>query len=511
MPYAIMRVVGTSATSTLQPRPHSGDGPTALGGRLAALSPTVIILSLTVFGAVLRFGTLDVQSVWLDESTTMLLVHRSLTGMFSHLYSEETPPLYFVLVWAWTKIFGAGVLGFRSLSALLGTVTIPVMYAVGRRISPRVGLWAAAITTVNPAMYYYSQEARCYALLILFSAAAFFFWLRALQDGDGRSLAFWAGMSVLALLTHYFAIFMFIPELLLLLRHLGLRRLLAPAGAVALTGVALLPLAIWQNSTYAEVLESTSTASRAAGTVKQFLVGPYGPLEVYSALLIGLVAIIAATYLWRYPEPLVRRLALEIGTVAAIALLLPLVLPLIHVASYSYEGRHLISAWIPCALLVAMGLGVARNPRVGVTLGLALCAISLAVIVSINAIPGYQRDNWRGIADALAPHAGPSVIVTPPEGFVPLSVYLPHLTLTTAPHIPTRELEFVALRTKRTGHMPLAPVVPTTGPTGYLLAELKRTETYAIARFVAPHTVTTNTRSLLRVAPESGSEVLVRH
>jgi hypothetical protein len=36
------------------------------------------------------------------------------------------------------------------------------MYLAGRRISTRVGIWAAALAVVNPAMCYYSQEARCY-------------------------------------------------------------------------------------------------------------------------------------------------------------------------------------------------------------------------------------------------------------------------------------------------------------------------------------------------------------
>ena len=116
----------------------------------------------------------------------MILVHRGLSGMLSHLSSSEsTPPLYYVLVWAWTKVFGAGPIGFRSLSALAGTLTIPVMYAAGREISPRVGLWAAALAAFNPAMFYYSQEARAYALLILFARRR----LRALaaRAADSRS------------------------------------------------------------------------------------------------------------------------------------------------------------------------------------------------------------------------------------------------------------------------------------------------------------------------------------
>jgi uncharacterized membrane protein len=477
--------------------------------RFPALTPKVIVVSLIVAGAALRFGTLDVQSVWLDESSTMLLVRRGFAGMLSHLNTEETPPLYFVTAWAWTKVFGVGVLGFRSLSALIGTATIPVMYAVGRRISPRTGLWMATLATVNPAMYYYSQEARCYALLILLSAAAFFFWLRALQDGDARSLALWALMSALALLTHYYAAFMFLPEAVLLLRRVGLRRLLAPVGAVALVGLALVPLALWQKSNYPEVVENTSTASRAAETAKQFLVGLYGPLELYSAALAGLIAVAAVCILARRAEPRVRRLALEIGVLAAAALVLPLVLVLVHVAAYSFEGRHLISAWIPCALLVATGLGVVHGPRLGALLGIALCLLSLAVIAGTNAIPGYQRDDWRGVASALAAHGGPGVIVAPIYGLAPLSIYLAHLEKATAPRISTRELEFVALRTKRTGRSPLAPVVPTRGPRGYRLVAVARTETYAVSRFVAVQPVSSSAKTLL--GPEGGEAELILH
>jgi mannosyltransferase len=490
----ILAGVNAGQTAALRPGLEGeGKGMRSLLARARprALTPTLLVALLTVAGAAMRFGTLDVQSIWLDEATTMVLVRHSLTGMFSHLYYEETPPLYFLIAWIWTKIFGTGVLGFRSLSALCGTITIPVMYAVGRRVSPRVGLWAAALTTVSPVMYYYSQEARCYALLILFSAVALLFWIRVLQEGDGRSLLLWTVTSILALLTHYFAIYMFIPEAALLLRRLGWRRMLAPIGAEALTGIALLPLALWQNSTYGDVLESTSTVSRAAETVKQLLVGLYGPLEIDTALLTGLLAVIALILLWKRGEKSAHRLALAIGCVGVVALLLPFLLALVHVEAYSFEGRHLISVWVPLALVVSMGLGVHGSRMPGALLGSSLCVVSLAVIVATNAIPGYQREDWRGVAGTLAsdlPSAAstsPSVIVTQSEALEPLRVYLPILQRTLAARLDSRELEFVALRKKRTGRSPLPPVVPTTAPSGYRLVAVKRTEAYAVSRFLA--------------------------
>ncbi len=229
---------------------HEGQGSrTRLLDALRDSRAAQIVLALTVAAAVLRFATLDVQSIWLDESATLLLVHRGFSGMLSHLAtSESTPPLYYVLVWAWTKVFGAGVVGFRSFSALVGTLTVPVLYLAGRSVSQRVGVWTAALAAFNPAMYYYSQEARAYGLLIFFCAVAFVCWQQALADPSGRRLGLWAVASVLALLTHYFAVFLFLPEAVILARRVGWRRMLAPVGAVALAGVALLPLAAKQRS-----------------------------------------------------------------------------------------------------------------------------------------------------------------------------------------------------------------------------------------------------------------------
>ena len=76
--------------------------------------------------------------------------------------------LYYGLAWLWTRLFGTGEVGIRSLSALAGTATIVVVYLAGRELlSRRAGLIAAAIVAVSPAMIWFSQDARAYALVFL--------------------------------------------------------------------------------------------------------------------------------------------------------------------------------------------------------------------------------------------------------------------------------------------------------------------------------------------------------
>src|SRR3990170_1990545 len=77
------------------------------------------ISGLTVLAAVLRFGTLDRQSFWSDEAITVLLTRMDLGEMLSTVTeTESTPPVYYLLVWAWAKVVGDGEIGLRSLSAI---------------------------------------------------------------------------------------------------------------------------------------------------------------------------------------------------------------------------------------------------------------------------------------------------------------------------------------------------------------------------------------------------------
>jgi len=161
------------------------------------------LFGVSVLGGVLRFSELGSQSYWFDESVTAGLLDSSLSDVFSSLSeSESTPPLYYVMAWVWTQVFGAGEAGLRSLSALAGVGVIPLVWACGRELlSSRAGLAAAALVAINPMLIWYSQEARAYSLLTLLVAASFWFFLRARRAPTINWLLAWAVASALAVAT----------------------------------------------------------------------------------------------------------------------------------------------------------------------------------------------------------------------------------------------------------------------------------------------------------------------
>src|SRR3954452_11132033 len=218
------------ATSALRTRP-------APRGLASSLGPAGwALLGITAAAAGLRFSTLGVQSFWHDEAVTVgRVLHPGLGATLKEIPSSEaTPPLYYVLAWLWSKLFGTSEAGIRSLSALFGTATVPVAYAIGSRlVSRRAGVLAAMAVAVSPLMVWYSQEARAYALLVLTSALTIWFFAAALQEPERRRwLWWWAAASSLALLSHYFAAFVAAPEAAWLLWRSRPRRPVLGAVAV---------------------------------------------------------------------------------------------------------------------------------------------------------------------------------------------------------------------------------------------------------------------------------------
>jgi mannosyltransferase len=204
------------------------------------------LLLIVALGAVLRFATLGTQSFWLDEHATLDVI--SSDGVIDLLRGvqagESNPPLYYLLAGAWKEVFGSTEVGVRSLSAVLGTATIPVVYGAASALATRrAGLIAAALTATAPILIWYSQESRNYALLVFLVALAFLCFVRALEDRGHRWLLGWAIASSLALTTHYFAFALIVPEAVwLFARGRGSRLDTALAvGVVAAVGTALLP------------------------------------------------------------------------------------------------------------------------------------------------------------------------------------------------------------------------------------------------------------------------------
>ena len=426
------------------------------------------LAALGAAGAGLRFSTLSVQSFWLDEAVTHQLVTRTFGSMLSAIpHSESTPPLYYVLAWAWVRVFGAGEAGLRSLSALFGTLTIVLLALIARRLAgDRAGLAAAALCATSPLLIWYSQEARAYALLVALCALTLWCLLR--EDWRG-----WAIAAALALATHYFAVFVVVPELAWLLwRHARSSRTAAwSAGFVVAVAAALSPLAIVQaGGNRAAFIHSTALGSRVAAVPKQFLIGYATPHAVVLTILAAAFALALV--------PALRRSDLALVVLAAFAVAVPVAMALLG-ADYLIT-RNLIAAMVP--LVVLAGVAASRT-RYGVALIAGLCAVGVIAFAGVEGNAFYQRDDWRAVAAALGPAThGPRVVdVNPSDGVPALEIYAPLHLLAQGQPVSTREVDVIDLQ-----HNPPAVTAPVELAGFTLCAPPTHTAEFDLVRYCAP-------------------------
>jgi hypothetical protein len=465
-----------------------------------------------VAGAALRFATLDVQSLWFDEAVSAHLLRMDLWDMLRAIPdSESTPPLFYLLAWPWTHVFGTGEVGLRSLPALLGTATIPVAWALGRRLGgARVALVAGALVAVNPLLVWFSQEARAYALLALLAAIAALLWLRALERPSAGRAAGWSLAAALACATHYYAIFLIAPMGLWLAVHATDARVRAAAIApLALALAALAPLALSQRANdSAAFIGDSALGTRIAQVPKQLLVGYDAPAETALAIVSCMLLVLALAGLWRIlagGSAEARRSAdragwaqagdqaradtLRLTAVAAIALLGPLLAAL--AGEDHLITRNLLAVSPLGAALAAAGLMAVDRalPWIGRAAVLAACALGIVTVAGVATDRELQRDDWRGAVRALGHAPGERLLVaTPASALAPLRYYLPNAHPLATPATLTAEIDYVALPRRDPGERPKPPrprIAPAPVPE-FALAERADAKTFTVLRLRAP-------------------------
>jgi mannosyltransferase len=456
-----------------------------------------LLVAIVVAAAAIRFAGLGSQSWSPDEGVTVGLMRLSFGDLFTAVrHSESTPPLYYALAWLWAKVFGLNEYGLRSLSALAGTLTVPVAYLAGAAlVTRRAGLAVAALAAFSPLLVWYSQEARSYALLVLLVTASFLFFAR------GR-LVWWAVLSAAALATHYFAVFVVVPEAAWLAWR-ERRRAAGPLVLVVAAGLALLPLAIEQRATgHTAWIGNLPLSQRIKEVPKKFLIGEqgspgrFGPiaekLKFVALLLVAAGAVLAV----RRTDERERRGAIVAASIGAAALALPFVL---KAARLDYFAAYNLQAiWVPLAVALAAGYGARRAGLLGTGLAAALCAVFLAVVVEVDANPTLQRYDFRGVSHALGrPAADRAIVMSPEVGGHPLQAYRRGLVPFPLGGSAVAEVDVVGMHSQDESTRDRPPRSPAPG---FSRAGVLVTDTYTLVRYRAARPTLVTARQLLAAA-----------
>ncbi|MBD8900316.1 hypothetical protein [Rhodanobacter sp. DHG33] len=137
--------------------------------------PVFVFGAIAVLAMLGAFVGLGRSSLWIDELFTLHLVHHDLglKEVWRRALTDTQPPLYDVLLYAWTRLSGYAPWAMRLPSAVSAVAAIVVFGYGARKLrlaSPAAIAFACAVAALSGFWFQQSQNIRSYALSMLLAA-----------------------------------------------------------------------------------------------------------------------------------------------------------------------------------------------------------------------------------------------------------------------------------------------------------------------------------------------------
>ncbi|MDP2796469.1 MAG: glycosyltransferase family 39 protein [Methanoregula sp.] len=384
------------------------------------------LIILTILGFFLRFYNLGFNSLWLDEASTNTFAVMSIPDIWQATAGGEFNPPLFYWIEHIMLVFGNNEVTLRFVPALLGVLTIPLIYFAGKEFMDRnVGIIAAAAFAFSPFLIFYSQEARAYSMMLFFVAFAMVFYFKALKTNELKDWALFGILSALAFWSHFYS-FVIIASLILYAFFLqigdlqkNMQNLKMIALSIVLFVVLCFPLIL-----LAIQLFATRTSSAPAfgiqglGIISETFrqLSGFSDIPMFLFLILFIIGIIQAFLID-------KNKGIFLVTLTVLTFIISFIL------SYKMPmvPRYLIFFntvfFIGVAISYKMFYSLINNR--GVVYGF----IALLVIVSaptlVDFYKGYSKEDWRGFSGQIQQMTRPGDLIVVVPGYVsqPLNYY----------------------------------------------------------------------------------------
>ena len=383
-------------------RPASavGNAPGWSRGEVLALGLVALVF------AVAAAWTVGRQSLTGDEAASWAISGHTLGDLLHVLSSsggDRAAGLYYVVLWAWTRVFGTSVTALRSLSVVAAVATLPAFHAVARRFGRPSAFVADLLLAASPFFLTYARQARAYSLAILLVVLTVWAFLRALDTGAARHWTTFVVLAGLALYTQWFAALVLVAlygaALATARTAVVSRRAIAATATLAVLATPILALIVLGDTggvdwiaplSRAQLHDLAATLASTHATV--------GQVAFFGVAAVGLVAALTRCRASRaggsQPPAAVAATWFVIPTALLVA---------VSVAKPLLLARYLAVTLPGLALLLALGLGVIVQHRAP----LMVAAVGLLSVLGSTGYPPlwaarHADEDWSGIVATVA-------------------------------------------------------------------------------------------------------------
>lgn len=446
----------TAGRSTTKHDDDSGEATGDATGRdlPSWVLPTLVGVIVTV-GIVLRF--LPRTALWLDEALSVNIASLPIGDIPDALHRDGHPPLYYVLLHFWIRLFGDSDWTVRALSGLISVLTMPFVYVAGTRLARRansnvdhpgrVGALSVALFAIMPFAIRYASEARMYVLVMALTTVGYLLIDDALRDPTERTtdpaarrrvlmIVAMAAVTAAMLWTHYWTIWLLGATGLLTLTTMWLRRgaedrCKAWAGpidvliAMVIGGVSFVP---WLPTMSFQAAHTGTPWGARFGpfsativTIMEYSGGRFGAAHFLSYILFAFILGAAVITITR-PDGLrvvgsriTPRIRPEL---AIIAVALGLGVTMARLSGNTYSGRYAAIVFPLFILTIAAGMALLRTMRatvIAIVVVTAMC--TYGAVGSVRANRTQVGELVDLMEEDLAVHggSGDAVVVVCPD------------------------------------------------------------------------------------------------
>jgi mannosyltransferase len=382
-----------------------------------------LLALLTIASAVIRTRYISGQ-FWMDEAITTGIASHPLSQIPGLLRHDGSPPLFYILLHFWIRIFDASESATHALSLVFGLLTIPAGYWAGASlISRRAGLYAATLFAFSPFLTQYAGETRMYELMGLLGIIGTAAFVHGFVYRRRKYVILFSVTEALMLYTHAWGIFFGAGAILALIpiyltsedrRGLVRDAVLAYVGAFVLF-LPWLPNFIYQ-STHTGAPWAPPPRFGAPVLLSRDLIGGD---RITIGLLITLAIGLAPFFTKRYRT---TREGIMMWTLIVLPVATLFLAWLASQITPAFVSRYF--APVLAAILLLAAWGAARSGIVG----LVVILLSIVFVVHISSYAPQYKSDMRDVGGEMAPllHTGDLVISGQPEQVPLMWYYLPN-------------------------------------------------------------------------------------
>ena len=171
-----------------------------------ALRYTILMTGILLAGIGLRLYDLDEESLWFDEGVSVIRSEQNLTDLLDDARNAGgNPPLYFIILHYWMKLFGQSEWAVRSLSVLFGMISLLATYRIGILLWDKpTAILAVLLAAISHYHVYFAQETRCYTMMAALGILSMDFFLRLIRTGRTSCLIGYVLTGSALIYTHYY-------------------------------------------------------------------------------------------------------------------------------------------------------------------------------------------------------------------------------------------------------------------------------------------------------------------